>query len=94
MVNQQQEILQEQEQIQLANIIDKGLYEISLSTLVTNLEVICESIVDFENLNTNRFDLSLEVTAQKWEVFFNRLKGLVYSTLVKKFWIHAKTSNY
>lgn len=59
--------------------------KISLSTPVTKLEVLCESILDFENLKLNGFDLTSDVVTQGWEDFFNRLKGPVYSALVKYF---------
>lgn len=49
--------------------------------------------MDFENLKLNGFDLINDVTTQGWEVFLNKLKGLVYPALVKDFWIHAEVTN-
>lgn len=54
------------------------------------MEVLCEYIIDFENLNKNGFDLIGDVASQWWEVFFNGLKGPVYPALVKYFWIHTE----
>lgn len=43
---------------------DKNFPKIKLSTLVVDLEVICESIVDFSNLKLNEFDLTGDVTTK------------------------------
>lgn len=40
-------------------------------------------IVDFENLKANGFNLVGGVKAQRWEEFFNRIKGPIYPELVK-----------
>lgn len=40
-------------------------------------------MVDFENLKVNGYDLSKGIKNQGWEVYFGRLKGLVYTELVK-----------
>lgn len=59
------------------------ILKISLSTLVDELEGLCETIVDFDNLKKNGFDFSGDVATQGWEVHFNSLKGPVYPALVK-----------
>lgn len=61
----------------------EGILKISLSTQVDELESLYETIVDFDNLKQNGFDLSDDVVTQGWEVYFNSLKGPVYPTLVK-----------
>lgn len=38
--------------------------EITLSTPVVDLEVLCESIVDFDNLKLNQFDITGDVITQ------------------------------
>lgn len=43
----------------------EGIPEISLSTQVTDLEVLCESIVDFGNSKQNGFDLYGDVSVQE-----------------------------
>lgn len=70
----------------------EGIPEIFLSTQVSELEVLYESIMDFDNLILNASDLSTDVVAQGWEVFFNRMKGLMYPAMVKDFWIHVTTT--
>lgn len=71
----------------------EGFPEISLSTSVNELEVLCESIVDFENLKLNGLDLTSDVATHGWEVYFNRLKGFVCPKMIQDFWIHAKSTD-
>ena len=56
-----------------------------LLTLVDNLEVLCELIVDFESLQENGFNLYEDVTAQGWNKYFDRLFGPTFPILVKEF---------
>lgn len=59
-----------------------------------DLDVICESIINFDNLYLNGLVLFEDITKQKWESFFSTLKGPVYLALVKYFWLHASATNY
>lgn len=45
----------------------KGIHEISLSTPMDQLEALCETIVDFDNVERNAFDLSSDVATQDWK---------------------------
>ena len=62
---------------------------IHLSTPFEGLDVLCESLVDFENLRRNGVDLTEDLHKQGWENYFNRLYGPIYPLLVKEFWRHA-----
>ncbi|XP_058782158.1 uncharacterized protein LOC131656459 [Vicia villosa] len=53
------------------------------------LEVLCEMMVDFDNLQKHNLHLKNNMLLQGWEPFFNRLIGVVYPELVKEFWFHA-----
>lgn len=64
----------------------------TLLTPINQLEVLCETMVDFRSLAANGFDLCHAVEFQVWTKFFDRLIGPVYPILVKEFWIHAKVS--
>ena len=57
-----------------------------------DLEVICEMMIDLENLRDNGFDLFPAVEFQGWTQFFDRLMGPVFPPLVKEFWIHVVTT--
>ena len=57
----------------------------TLLTLVDNLEVLCELIIDFKNLQENGFNLYEDVTAQGWNKYFDRLLGPTFPILVKVF---------
>ncbi|KAI5402748.1 hypothetical protein KIW84_050378 [Lathyrus oleraceus] len=59
---------------------------INLSTPFEGLDVLCESLVDFENLRRNGVDLTEDLHKQGWETYFNRLYGPIYPLLVKEFW--------
>ncbi|XP_058760452.1 uncharacterized protein LOC131633784 [Vicia villosa] len=54
-----------------------------------DLEVICESMVDFENLQAHDFNIKTDMLVQGWANYFGRLIGPVYPLLVKEFWTHA-----
>lgn len=61
----------------------EGIPELTLNTHVDELMVLCETIVDFENLKEIGFDFFETLAFQGWNSFFERLKGLVYPVLVK-----------
>ena len=42
-------------------------------------------MVDVENLKENGYDLTEGIRTQGWEGYFERLKGPVYTELVKQF---------
>lgn len=67
----------------------EGIPELTFNTSVNELMVVCETIVDFQNLKDNGFDLIGTLTFQGWNVFFERLKGPVYPVFIKQFWIHV-----
>lgn len=66
-------------------ILDHEPY-IHLATPFEKLEVLCESLVDFDNMRRNGADLTDELKKQGWENDFQRLYGPVYTNLVKEFW--------
>src|SRR4051812_2767181 len=53
------------------------------------LEVLCESIVDINNLKANGFKCDVRIFEQGWAKYLNRLVGPIYPELVKDFWVHA-----
>ncbi|XP_058765541.1 uncharacterized protein LOC131639040 [Vicia villosa] len=53
------------------------------------LEVICELMVDVENLEKHEIHLEENMRFQGWAPMFYDLCGPVYPDLVKEFWIHA-----
>lgn len=67
------------------------IQELALSTLVTQLEVLYELHVDFENLKVSGFDLTEGIKTQGWEGYFHHFKGPVYTESVKQFWTFATT---
>ena len=66
------------------HILDYEPY-IHLATPFDKLKVLCESLVDFENMKRNGIDLTEELRKQGWENYFQRLYGPVYTYLVKEF---------
>ena len=76
--------------IEIASSSSPSLPEITCAYPSTDLSVLKELHVDFENLAQNGFDLSAEVNAQGWNSYFERLKGPIFVDLVKEFWIHAE----
>ncbi|XP_058733381.1 uncharacterized protein LOC131604990 [Vicia villosa] len=54
-----------------------------------DLEVICEMMVDFDNLEAHDIHLKDDMISQGWQAFFYGLCGPVYLDLVKEFWVHA-----
>lgn len=59
---------------------------INLATPFEKLEVLCELLVDFDNLKRNNVDLTEELEKQGWGNYFKRLYGHVYTFLVKELW--------
>src|SRR3954468_10400011 len=53
------------------------------------LEVLCESAVDINNLKENGFQCDARIFEQGWSKYLNRLVGPIYPELVKDFWVHA-----
>lgn len=60
-----------------------------MSTPFDQLEVLCELLVDFENLKDNGIDLTPELKHQGWLIYFNRLYGPTYTNMVKELWRFA-----
>ncbi|XP_058741263.1 uncharacterized protein LOC131613627 [Vicia villosa] len=56
---------------------------------LNELEVICEMMVDFDNLEAHDIHLKDAMTFQGWQAFFYGLCGPVYLDMVKEFWVHA-----
>src|SRR4051812_4004130 len=54
-----------------------------------DLEVLCELMVDFENLQAHNFNIKTDMLVQGWANYFDRLIGPVCPILVKEFWTHA-----
>lgn len=73
------------------NPILEGIPKLTFHTHVNELMVLCETIIDFENLKENGFDFSETLDLQGWKTFFERLIGPLYLVLVKQFWVHATT---
>src|ERR1044072_6955407 len=63
-------------------------------TKASELTVLKESLVDFDNLKAHGFDLWEDVLEQGWENFFTRLHGPVYENLVKDFWRQAECDDH
>lgn len=61
----------------------------NLSTPFDKLEVLCDLLVDFDNLKANGMDLTQELENQGWDNYFNRLYGPIYTFLVKELWRFA-----
>lgn len=57
----------------------------TMLTPINQLEVLCETMVDFRSLEENGFDLCPTVEFQGWTKFFDRLIDPVYPLLVKEF---------
>src|SRR3954462_3161948 len=53
------------------------------------LDVLCESAVDFNNLRANGFLCDVRILEQGWSKYLDRLVGPIYPELVKDFWVHA-----
>src|SRR3954469_8617879 len=62
---------------------------VACSTLKDDLNVLCELMVDFDNLEANQFHLKEDIIFQGWTSLFAEFVGPVYPDLVKEFWIHA-----
>ncbi|XP_058774551.1 uncharacterized protein LOC131648838 [Vicia villosa] len=57
--------------------------------LLKELEVICEMMVDVDNMEAHDIHLKDNMIFQGWQLFFFGLCGPVYPDLVKEFWVHA-----
>src|SRR4051812_35765432 len=53
------------------------------------LEVLCELMVDFDNIEEHQFHLKEDIIFQGWTSLFAEFVGPVYPDLVKEFWAHA-----
>src|SRR3954465_6514692 len=53
------------------------------------MEVLCELMVDFDNIEENQFHLKEDIIFQGWTSLFAEFVGPVYPDLVKEFWAHA-----
>src|SRR3954464_13520916 len=62
---------------------------IACSIAKDDLEVLCELMVDFDNLEENQFHLKEDIIFQGWTSLFAEFVGPVYPDLVKEFWVHA-----
>ncbi|MCI41303.1 cullin-like protein, partial [Trifolium medium] len=49
-----------------------------------------EKMVDFESLRVNEFEIEDLFVKQGWKRYFDMLNGLIYSRLVKEFWMKAE----
>lgn len=67
------------------HVLDRQTH-INLSTPFEQLEVLCELLVDFENLKENGMNITPELKNQGWLTYFNRIYGHIYTNLVKEFW--------
>lgn len=67
------------------HILDRPPH-INLAALFEKLEVLCELLVDFDNLKKNGMDLKQELENQGWDNYFKRLYGPIYTFLVKELW--------
>src|SRR4051812_6616637 len=81
-----------QEEMSSADLVHRKYGYVPLKTcsiLSTELEVLFESSVDFENLRMHGFNTNAETMAQGWSNYFERLVGPIYPHLVKDFWVNA-----
>lgn len=56
------------------HVLDRPTH-INLLTPFEQLEVLCELMVDFENIKDNNMDLTPELKHQGWLMYFKRLYG-------------------
>ncbi|KAI5443690.1 hypothetical protein KIW84_012372 [Lathyrus oleraceus] len=75
------------------HILDREPH-IHISTPFEKLEVLCESLVDFENMKRNGVDLTEELKMQGWETYFRCLYGPVYTNLANEFWHFADSDDH
>ena len=62
---------------------------------MSNLEVLKECTVDPTSLLENRMSSILsDISAQKWEKYFEILSGPIFPTLVKEFWTNARVVQF
>src|SRR4051812_1436816 len=53
------------------------------------LEVLCELMVYFDNIEEHQFHLKEDIIFQGWTSLFAEFCGPVYPDLVKEFWVHV-----
>lgn len=58
--------------------------ELTLTTPVEKLIVLCELLVEFDNMKDNGIYLLIDVKFQGWEQYFDRLQGPVFYHLVRE----------
>jgi hypothetical protein len=75
------------------HILDREPH-IHLATPFEKLEVLCKSLVDFENMKRNGVHITEELRMQGWETYFQRLYDPVYTYLVKKFCSFADSDDH
>src|ERR1044072_9016006 len=78
----------------IENHIVRRSATIHCNLLATELQVLKELSVDFNNLAANGMDLRTALLFQGWENYFARLHGPVYDLLVKEFWRQAENDNH
>src|ERR1044072_1565818 len=76
------------------NHITRRSAAVHCNILATDLQVLKELRVDFNNCAVNGMDLRPTLLFQEWENYFTRLHGPVYDLLVKEFWRHAENDNH
>src|SRR4051812_14283465 len=80
------------EEMSSAHLVHRKYGYVPLKTcsiLSTELEVLYESSVDFENLRMHGFNTNAETMAQGWSNYLERLVGPIYPDLVKDFWVNV-----
>jgi hypothetical protein len=75
------------------HILDREPH-INLATPFEKLDVLCESLVDFNNMKRNGVDLTEELHQQGWGNYFQRLYGPVYPNLIKELWRFADADDH
>lgn len=75
------------------HILDREPH-INLATPFDKLEVLCESLVDFENMKRKEIDLTEEHRKKWWENYFQRLYGPIYTYMVKELWRFAYSDDH
>src|SRR3954469_12763436 len=74
--------LQEEENQQLTLVVVCSIPK-------NELEVLCELMVDFDNIEEHEFHLKEDIIFQGWTSLFAEFVGPVYPDLVKEFWVHV-----
>lgn len=61
------------------------ILELTLTTPIDERGVLCELLVDFDNMKDNGIDILTAIKFQGYENYFNRLRGSVFYHLVREF---------